>query len=355
MTKWLLVKSEGKDIPEIKREIPVNGIITVGSEPSSTLTLSGEQVAVEQFVIICEDEQMLLLCRVDGTIINNESLPQGFLHNLQIGDEIVVGDYKISVEDTSAEKDQILSNENETVAEPAEKTNKANQNVPRDTGSLINPLATNQKSLKDILEGLRAEEKFYFLIQNGSGEDRRFYVETEEMWLGWNAEGKCVLSVETEDIASARAQIRKDWSGVVMYPLQTGNVWINNQPLNEPHRLKNDDRLSLMSLENRKPCLKTIVKFHEPTALLVLDSILPKELPPPISFEEQRKSNLENNTESQNIGSAEIQKTGTNLSIAPITSVKKLIFGYFTFLEIVIMAIGTLITAAMIFLVLEFF
>lgn len=347
MTKWLLVKSEGKDIPEIKREIPVNGIITVGSEPSSTITLSGEQVAVEQFVIVCEDERMLLLCRVDGTVVNGESLPQGFLHNLQIGDEIVIGDYRISVEDTITEENKILPNN--------EVSEFANNITPKNTGSLLNPTENNQKSLKDILEGLRAEEKFYFLIQNGSGEDRRVYVETEEMWLGWNTEGKCVLSVETENIASARAQVRKDWSGVVMYPLQTGNIWLNNQPLNEPHRLKNDDRLSLMSLENRKPCLKTTVKFHEPTALLVLDSILPKELPPPISFEEQRKSNLENNIESQNVGASQIQKTGTNLSIAPITSVKKLIFGYFTFLEIIIMAIGTLITAAMIFLVLEFF
>lgn len=352
MTKWLLIKSEGKDIPEIKQEIPVNGIITVGSEPSSTITLQGEQVAVEQFVIVCEDDRMLLLCRVEGTVINGENLPQGFLHNLQIGDRIVVGDYKMSVEDKIPEENRTSD---EQISEIVEESVKPNKTVPRDTGSLLNPLENSQKSLKDILEGLRAEEKFYFLIQNGSGEDRRVYVETEEMWLGWNAEGKCILSVETENIASARAQIRKDWSGVVMYPLQTGNVWLNNQPLNEPHRLKNDDRLSLMALENRKPCLKTIVKFHEPTALLVLDSILPKELPPPISFEDQRKNEFDNNADRQTSGSAEIQKTGTNLPIAPITSVKKLIFGYFTFLEIIIMAIGTLITAAMIFLVLEFF
>lgn len=361
MTKWLLVKSDNEKIPEIMREIPDNGIITVGSEPSSTIALPDENVAAEQFVIVCEDDRMLLLCRVDGTAINGKELPQGFLHNLQIGDEITLGDFKIFVQEQSAESENFAPNDSFGVPAPSQ-TNGINGKISAYAAE--NPSSyeiqdeASQKSLKDILEGLRAEEKFYFLIENGSGEGRRVYVETEEMWLGWSAEGKCVLTGETAQIAAARAQIRKDWSGVVMYPLQTGNVWLNNEPLNEPHRLKNDDRLLLMSFETSKPCLKTLVKFHEPTALLVLDSILPKELPPPVSFEDRRKGENEfiagqQTPDGQSAGI--IPANAANLQNSSAISVKKLIFGYFSFAEIFIMAIGTLLTAAMIFLILEFF
>jgi hypothetical protein len=63
MDKRLLVTSQGKNIPELNREIPANGIITVGSEPSSTIVLTGELIAPEQFIIVCEDDRMMLFCR----------------------------------------------------------------------------------------------------------------------------------------------------------------------------------------------------------------------------------------------------------------------------------------------------
>ena len=108
-----------------------------------------------------------------------------------------------------------------------------------------------------MLEGLKAEEKFYFLIENGSQEKRRIYVETEEMWLGWTASGECLISDDPADIALPRAQIRKDWSGVVLHPLKNKNVWLNKQVLDEPHRLKNDDSLQLLSKERALPDAKT--------------------------------------------------------------------------------------------------
>ena len=157
-----------------------------------------------------------------------------------------------------------------------------------------------------------------------------------------------VISAEANEIAVLRAKIRKDWSGVVVYPQKKGDVWLNDETISEPSRLKNDDKIFLLSKEGAKLALETVIKFHEPTALLILDSILPKELPPPVLLDETAKDS----------GAKEIDETDLihTSRIPPIISeAKKRIFGYFTVTEIIIMTIGTLITAAIIFLVLELY
>ena len=204
------------------------------------------------------------------------------------------------------------------------------------------------ESLSDVLEGLKAEEKFYFLIENGSQEKRRVYVETEEMWLGWTASGECAISDDPADIALPRAQIRKDWSGVVLHPLKNKNIWLNRQVLEEPHRLKNDDSLQLLGKEKALPDVKTNIKFHEPTALLVLDAILPKELPPPVSLEKSRSPDAIHETQSA-------EKNAIAKKQAAVKTGNGKFFGYFTALEIFIMIVGILVAASLIFLVLEYF
>ncbi|CAN5695035.1 hypothetical protein BH20ACI4_BH20ACI4_11390 [soil metagenome] len=353
MNKRLLVKKQGEFIPDLTLIIPSAGIVSVGSDASATIELEDESIAPEQFVIVCEAGQMTLLCRVDNTQINGNILPKGSLHNLELHDTIVVGDYSLTVE-TGEAAEKLLAGETEENSEiqekietpPAEKIEKEEQvenNPNQKTGQMS---FDSNRNLSDVLEGLKAEEKFYFLIENGSREKRRIYVENEELWLGWAASGECDISENPADIALPRAQIRKDWSGVVLYPVKNKNVWLNKQVLEQPHRLKNDDSLQLLSKEKALPDAKTNIKFHEPTALLVLDSILPKELPPPVSLEKSRPPDAIHDT--QSAGKITKRKTAAKTGNGKV-------FGYFTALEIFIMIIGILVAAALIFLVLEYF
>src|SRR6185369_3998481 len=110
MVKRLLVKRRKEILSELTQEIPVNGIITVGNDSSATIELDDETVAPEQFVIVCEDSSMTLLCRVDGTEVNGKTLPQGALHNLHSGDIVAIGDYNLTVE--AEENGENLSNGN---------------------------------------------------------------------------------------------------------------------------------------------------------------------------------------------------------------------------------------------------
>lgn len=352
MNKRLLVKKQGKLIPDLTLIIPPTGIVSVGSDASATIELKGENVAPEQFVIVCEGGLLTLLCRVENTQINGNILSKGSLHNLDLQDEIVVGDYTLLLE-TGETAEKMLSGEiSETPkiiakAETSEnkplKPKKIVENIP--TKPKEDNTSNSEKTLSDVLEGLKAEEKFYFLIENGNQENHRIYVEKEELWLGWAASGECVISENPADIALPRAQIRKDWSGVVLYPLKSKNIWLNKQVLEEPHRLKNDDSLQMSSKEKALPDAKTNIRFHEPTALLVLDSILPKELPPPVSLEKTVPPDLIQEFQNAEKQSAtKKQKNG-----------KGRLFGYFTGFEILVMIIGILVAASLIFLVLEYF
>lgn len=351
MNKRLLVKKQGKLIPDLTLIIPPSGIVSVGRDASATIELADEKVAPEQFVIVCEGELLTLLCRVEHTVINGNLLAKGALHILELQDQIVVGDYSLLLE-TGEMAEKILSGK---IVEPPEIPPLAEPQKfePVQTESAGNiPLRQNpemqfepDKSLSDVLEGLKGEEKFYFLIENGIEEKRRVYVESEELWLGWATSGECEISANPADIAQPRAQIRKDWSGVVLYPLKNKNVWLNKQVLDEPHRLKNDDSLQLLSRDKYFPDAKTNIKFHEPTALLVLDSILPKELPPPISLEKTVPPDL----------IKELQNAEKNTSAKKQNTSRARLFGYFSGFEILIMIIGILVAASLIFLVLEYF
>src|SRR5215203_5519302 len=334
MVKRLKVKKRKEILSQLTQEIPANGIITVGNDSSATIELKDEKIAPEQFVIVCEEGSMTLLCRVDGTAVNGEFLPQGALHNLQFGDEIKIDGYTLTPESEETGEMPLAEDLAETTAYSSE-IQASLPDVPSPVEILPgNTTEKSERSLSDVLENLRSEEKFYFLIRETNGESRRVYVESEEMWLGWRATGECVISAKAEEIEIPRGQIRKDWSGVVLYPLKTGNVWLNDETLAEPHRLKNDDKIFLLSKENARLSLETVIKFHEPTALLILDSILPKELPPPILLDET----------ASDAGAKELDESdlihSSKIPTMPVSPRRKgNIFGYFTITEIIIMAV----------------
>ena len=182
MVKRLLVKRRKELLSNLTQEIPANGIITVGNDSSATIELKDEKIAPEQFVIVCEEGAMTLLCRVDGTAVNGEKLPQGALHNLQFGDEIRIDGYTLTPETDEARANGTNANLAETNAYSAELPSAETNSPPPEVHTTNSPEKA-ERSLSDVLENLRSEEKFYFLIKESSGESRRVYVETEELWL----------------------------------------------------------------------------------------------------------------------------------------------------------------------------
>ena len=298
------------------------------------MRIENGSIAPEQFVIACDGGRLTLLVRADGTYVNGEPLPAGALRDLHPGDVISAGDYEFTQE--SQERADALSSGTAEDAVPEIP-------VPHQRLARVDRPITLEGGLSEVLSTLRAEERFYFQIENGSGDPQRVHVDKEEMWLGWSPKGKCVLSVDTTEITTPRAQIRKDWSGVVLYPLQPRGIWFDNQFLSGPHRLKNDETFSLVTSDGKRVAPDLKIRFHEPTALLVLNSILPKELPPPVSME--------------------ILEESPKLSIAPSAPPAKahgpkekfLLFGYFSAAEVLILAAGTIVTAVLTFLILVLF
>jgi pSer/pThr/pTyr-binding forkhead associated (FHA) protein len=351
MTKRLLVKKHGKIISELTREISVGDIITVGNDPSAVIELDEEGILPEQFVIINEHGQPLLLCRTDGVLVNDRFLQQGSLHELQHEDKILIGNYSLQYD---AEDALSLSGNGgdispSAITEDLQAPENPDDAFEMDAGktSALN----REQTLTDILENLRAEEKYYFLIEKINGENRRFYVENENLRLGWSAAGECVIGSRTI-VETPKAQIRKDWTGVILYPQAGQTVWLNNEVLAEPTRLKNGDRILLSAPTASEPERSILIRFHEPTALLVLDSILPKELPPPVSLETAESLRAKESTSAK---IAQIEETTALQPNLPAPKPKRAarVLGYFTWAEILIMIIGTLVTAAVIFLVLE--
>ncbi len=337
MTGKLLVKQGGRLVTDLATSVPSNGIISVGSDASSTIRLENGSVAPEQFVVACDGGRLTLLARAEGTSINGEVLPAGSLRDIHPGDIVSAGDYAFTNE--SEEKASALLTEASRLApDGAPEIPIPDQTLPREDRPL-----TLEGGLSEVLSNLRAEERFYFQIENGTGDPQRVYVEKEEMWLGWTSKGKCVLSVDTTDIAIPRAQIRKDWSGVVLHPLQARAIWLDNQFLAGPHRLKNDDLFSLLVSDGKRIAPDLRIRFHEPTALLVLNSILPKELPPPVSL---RKIEEPVKVSTPSPPSVRSKKQANE---------KHLVFGYFSVGEVLIMAVGTILTAAITFLILVLF
>lgn len=331
MVKRLIVKKRKKLVAELTQDIPASGIITVGNDASATIELKDDKIAPEQLVIVCENQSMTLLCRVAGTKVNGRAMPQGALHELRFGDEIALDGYTLVPADENGE---VLAYE--APAPP----------MPADSPEAVD---RSDKSLSDVLENLRAEEKFYFMIESPAAPPRRFYVDSDELALGWDENGNCVVASAEDAPETVRADLKKDWSGVVITPRRPGNVKVNQDTPDGARRLKNDDVIVLLGRDGQRLDLDTRVRFHEPTALLLLDSILPKELPPPISLDDT----------AADVGAAEIDDSDL-IHSSKVPALKKgaprrNIFGFFTITEIIIMTIGTLITAAIIFLVLEYF
>lgn len=312
-----------------------DAFITIGSDPSATVYLPDTSIAPEQAVIINEDNEFLLISRADGTKLNFENLQREGRRVLSHGDELVIGDFLLNL----SLNGEIPSSEAKTqVAESALVTTNGHSLAKKVKEKNVN---NPHKDFAEILDTLRTEEdKYYFQIEIEGRPGGRLPIDDTNMILGWDLTQK-YLSLVPNIVVTPRATVRKDWSGVIVHPQEEKMIWVNGEEIKEPTRLQNGDRLSLTNSDGFLSEMSVV--FYEPTSMLVLDSLLPQQLPPPVVpvkieddiIEEAFVDNKKNQS---------VVKSPTN---------NRTIFGYFSLMEVAVLVLGTLVTAFIIFLVLE--
>lgn len=408
MTIKLIVKgrADAPTTPPLAERVYADPIITIGSDPAATLCLAPEAgVAPEHAILINEDGQMLLINRADGTSLNGESLMREARRPLVHGDCLEAGDYAIYLlldngaaprpttplqqptppiahdyqnsdgqegapQSQQSDAAQFLSQSasqspsfstpptqqssptspvvNSSPPPLSRRDDAAPQNVPAQTRA---PEIAS-RNFAAILDSLRTEEdRFYLLFEGGSQTGNRVTIETAEMAIGWDATGQNI-SVDAADIVAARAVLRKDWSGVVLEARSAGMVSVNGEPLEAARRLRNGDRLMLVPTSATLAQNQSFLIFHEPASLVVLDTMLPQKLPPPVMPQAVTATGTD---------TVALAVAGTTPDSAVAQATKRAslfnsdrkLFGYFTPLEVSLMIAGTLITAVIVFLLLE--
>lgn len=344
-------------------------IITIGSDPSSALHLDDSSVAPEQAIIISEDGRLLLINRADGTRLGEESLPREARRPLTPGDSLSFGPYTIRLApDGEPARAQQNADRQATLSTPAPPATAADAQASphasndsreerREPGRQQEPATParaepSARSFATILDSLRTEEdSFYFQIESG-GARRRVPVEGAEIVVGWDETGRGI-SCEASGVVAPRAVVRKDWSGVVVLPFSAGMVSVNGEAVEGPRRLRNGDRLTLLPTAVAADPGQNYLVFHEPASLVVLDTLLPQQLPPPVAPAPSTAATARAETATA-AALAPVAATAVARRRASLLSPDRRYFGYFTFAEVVVMACGTLVAAVIIFLVLEY-
>ena len=348
----LVIKRNGDALesPPLDEKSFTEPLITIGSDAAASVCLNGTGVAPEQALIIAEDGQMLLINRADGTVLNDEELARAARRPLAHGDRLRIGKYVIILLLTQAEvsaetgepSQTDLRSGGEAFSSSAEPAPQASPAGPARNGEQRPP-----RNFAAILDSLRTEEdSFYFLIEGGPQSGRRIAIESAEMPLGWDDTGQN-LAFDPAQVIAPRAILRKDWSGVIVQAQGVGMVAVNGEPVESPRRLRNGDRLMVVPTAVTAAQNQSFLIFHEPASLVVLDSLLPQKLPPPVAAQPPAETNASLAMATQPPAPAAHQRAG-------MFDPQRRFFGYFTFVEILLMIAGTLVAAVVIFLVLEF-
>jgi predicted component of type VI protein secretion system len=374
MTIKLVIKRgvDAPTSPPLDEKTFSGPIVTIGSDSSASLSLNAPGIAPEQAIIINEDGHVLLINRADGTILNGEALPREARRPLAQNDRLSIGAYVIifsssntATHDAPPTHDapsgvtrELSPSMFETMrgdvtlnaTQPFQPNTQASapQSSSSPTGAPPNGEANPPRNFAAILDSLRTEEdSFYFLIEGGPQNGRRIPLENAETPLGWDETGQNI-SLDARTVVAARALLRKDWSGVLVHTEGAGMVAVNGEPVETSRRLRNGDRLMIVPTMVTAAQNQSFLVFHEPASLLVLDSLLPQKFPPPVAPEASAQ-------------------TGTSLATTQLTppavasqqrtklfDSQRRVLGYFSVLEVLIMIIGTLVMATIVFLVLEY-
>lgn len=197
---------------------------------------------------------------------------------------------------------------------------------------------SEHRSFAAILEGLRTvEDSFYFVVEQGAQSGARILVQGAEMLIGWDDTGQRMTS-DPSSMSYSHVLIRKDWTGVLVEPQEKRALLLNGHLLTSARRLRDGDQLSLLDPDEESDAAQAVLTFHEPASLVVLDSLLPATLPPPVHREVQAAQP----------GLAE--QRGSEV---PVARSDRVFFGYFSLVELLMMAAGTLALSAVIFFILD--
>lgn len=330
-------------------------IVTIGSDPGATLYLADPSIAPEQAIIIREDGRPLLINRAPGTFFNGEPLAREARRTLAAGDRIEFGPYSIGVAGVEGESEESARYaalyEDRSHAQADEREAADSRGVEGvahgDAESSQQQPQPQGRSFAAILDSLRTEEdSFYFVVESSSGR-RRVRLEAAETMIGWDETGRRI-SCDAGVVVAARAVVRKDWSGVVALPLSPGLILVNGETVEAPRRLRDGDRVTLLRVSAHEPEDACLV-FHEPASLVVLDTLLPQQQTHALHARAAAETAAAEASSLVRQPPAAVEaKTG-------LTSPERRYFGYFSPMEVLVMVVGTLVTAAIIFIILELY
>jgi hypothetical protein len=361
---------EGPDSPPFFDQTFADSRITIGNDPAASLCLNGSVLSAEQLVIIDGETEPQVVNQAEGTSLNGETLGLNECRPLKDGDVLSIGTYRISIFLTEAATSNYSSALLSAGSSVARRNGGSNSQFTDDTleeflqapddnldgavatGELAEPLlpashrVRPSKSFAAILDGLRTDEdRFYFVVEGGEQSGVRISIELEEMPMGWDESGEN-LCFNISIIADLCAVVRKDWSGVILRSTGPG-ITVNSELLEDERRLRDGDRLLLKRPRKEGlPDFQVVMVFREPTSLVILDSLMPR-VPP---LQEDAALPL---TESTADGSARLDNHKRGRKLASLIKSDKEYFTVFTFVELTLMAIGTLVGAAIIFLILN--
>jgi len=348
----------------------VGSRITIGNDPAASLCLNGSVLSAEQIVIIDGEGEPQIINQAEGTALNGELLDLNAWRPIRDGDLLSIGTYQISIfltqEPSSSDTDHTVQDDAASVARRNGDSkfaadsledflqapeNKLSSSLPaEESANAFRPDSNHRlrqpKSFAAILDSLRTDEdRFYFVIEGGKQSGVRVPIELEEMPVGWDDTSEH-LCFDISSIADLCAIVRKDWSGVILRT-QTAAITVNNEPLEDERRLRDGDRLLLRGSNREDPADSQVVLiFREPTSLVILDSLMPR-VPPAL----EDASLL---TEGARGVVDRLDSNSPAQKLAALIKSDKEYFTVFTFVELSLMAIGTIFGAVIIFLILNY-
>ncbi|WP_058865796.1 FHA domain-containing protein [Chloracidobacterium thermophilum] len=259
-------------------------VISLGSSPQATLRLTGLGIAAEHVIIFEENGHITFVNHGDGTRLNGLPVRIGDRRPLTFGDRIHIGNYVITVLDGNSPAAR-LDDPRATSLLQAATRELFTSGLKFDLDSLL-PAAFRPSSLRksleipenasfaQILEALVApEDSFRFIIEGGYQPNVSLPLPAgdAEVPLGWEASG-LRITINQQELVTYCALVRKTGEQVVLQPvLAEHRLTVNDEPVTEPRVLVDRDRIRFASPLTRpleRP-LPTLV-FRTPATLSML-------------------------------------------------------------------------------------
>ena len=414
MKVFLNISKKGVKRLIAKRELNL-GIAVIGRDADSFVVLNASAVAPQQAVLIKNNEQLVIANRALGTRVNGKLLQSNERRALNSGDLIQISSFSISLEfdysttgaleiadQPTLDFEAVLSRTlKPQTAEPiknslldrflkiggaAEKTASRAESdfefedeiwdfgdtpvvadekkeLPRtakfDFDAIIGE-KMQAAGLADFVERLSGEDDaFSFQATTADGKISQIKIDDSEIVLGWNHTGKQI--VPRQRAAFPRATVYKDWSGIYLKPVDAEAVWLDGNRLTTVQRLRHGDRITFQAAFDSGENKQVFLEFIKPQAVVEIEKAILQPLPtvsqnnaaPP----EANDILDEPTTEPDDWDLPQVaQETAEQNEIAERPPKKAaLVFGFFTWLEITLMIVGTLCGAAVFFFILRYF